>query len=127
MDNNLTISALTYAFNWSGPQGSRRTNASRGANLLDVLTVRRAAYVDSTTKLPGFRTVTRMAHFYAMVQNVGIIAPVTLDVIMSCPTDTGVGSTEILRLHDHMVNLLHGTTNTNGLALRDEVYVNGEQ
>jgi hypothetical protein len=127
MDNNLTIDALTFAMAFNGPTGSKRINASRGANLPDVLTVRRQPYVDSQTKLAGIRTAVVLERHLALTQNAGIIAPLRIQVVVAGPTDTGIASSDYDAVVNQMFNLLCGTTNTNGLDLKNEIFVGGQQ
>lgn len=125
MTNDLTISALTYAFGFSESTGSKRTNVSRGANLPDILTVRRQAYVDSKTKLSGIRTAVRIERH--LLLSTGIIAPLTFTSVMAGPSDTGIVSADFDAIVDQMFNLLEGTTNTNGLDLKNEIFVGQQQ
>jgi hypothetical protein len=120
IDLNLTVSALAFNNAWSDKTGSERRETSRGANLPTVLSIKHQDYVDSATKVPGKRSVVRLDYYMTMTD--GIIRPVSLYVVCAAPTDPLVTTTITNTMCDYLVNLLHGTTNTNGLGLRDEIF-----
>lgn len=125
MDNNLAISALSFGFGFSGETGSKRTEISRGPSLPEILTVRHQAYVDSKTKLTGIRTAVRIDRYHTLAS--GVIAPLSFTCVMAGPTDTGIVSADYDAVVDRMFNLLCGTTNTNGLDLKNEIFVGKQQ
>jgi hypothetical protein len=125
MDNNLTISTLAYNFNWSDETGSQRTEIARGASLPTKLLIKHAPYTDTKYKVSGTRSFVRFDHYMAMTD--GVIRPVSLQLTLMRPTDPLVTTAIIEALEAQMVNLIHGTTNTNGLDLRTEIFAGGEQ
>jgi len=62
-----------------------------------------------------------------MTMTDGIIRPVSLYAVLSRPNDPLVTSTIINSIEAMLVNLLHGTSNTSGLDLREEILSNREQ
>jgi hypothetical protein len=62
-----------------------------------------------------------------MTMTDGKIEPVSLYLVLARPNDPLVTAAIITALEAQMVNLLHGTTNTNGLDLEGEILANGEQ
>jgi hypothetical protein len=125
MDNNLTISTLAFDFGFSESAGSKRINISRGANLPDILTIRHQPYIDSKTKLSGTRSAVRIERH--LLLSTGTIAPLHCTVVVAGPADTGVTSSDYDAVVAQMVNLLHGTTNTGGLDLKNEIFVGKQQ
>jgi len=125
MDNNLTVSSLTFSLIYSDKTGSLRRETSRGATLPTEILIKHQEYVDSSTKQPGVRTLVRVD--YHMTMTDGIIRPVSLYVVLSRPNDPLVTSAIITSIEAMLVNLLHGTSNTSGLDLREEILANREQ
>lgn len=125
MDNNLTVSTLTFNLVYSDKSGSLRRETSRGATLPTEILVKHQEYVDSSSKQPGVRTLVRVDYYMTMTD--GIIRPVSLYAVLARPNDPLVTSTIINSIEAMMVNLLHGTSNTSGLDLREEILSNREQ
>lgn len=125
MDNNLTVSTLTFNLVYSDKTGSLRRETSRGATLPTEILIKHQEYVDSGTKQPGVRTLVRVDYYMTMTD--GIIRPVSLYAVLARPNDPLVTSTIINSIEAMMVNLLHGTSNTSGLDLREEILTNREQ
>jgi hypothetical protein len=126
MNNNITVAALGFNLKASDlKDGSLRREISRGLNLPTELTIKSQSYVDSKTKRPGTRTVVRFDYYMAMTD--GKIEPVSYYSVMAVPQDPLVTSAITDLLVSMMVNLLHGTTNTDGLDLKTEIYAGGEQ
>jgi hypothetical protein len=126
MNADLTISTLAYKMRYSDQTGSERREVSRGATLPTNLLIKNQAYVDSATKLAGTRTLVRFDHHMAISS--GIIVPAaSLYLVSARLNDPLVTASIIESLEAQMVNLLHGTSNTNGLDLVTEILVNGEQ
>lgn len=125
MDNNLTVSTLTFNLVYSDKTGSLRRETSRGATLPTEILIKHQEYVDSSSKQPGVRTLVRVDYYMTMTD--GIIRPVSLYAVLARPNDPLVTSTIINSIEAMMVNLLHGTSNTSGLDLREEILTNREQ
>jgi hypothetical protein len=125
MNNNITVSALSYNLIYSDKSGSLRREIARGATLPTELSIKHQEYVDSATKKAGVRTLVRFDHKMTMTD--GKIEPVSLYLVLARPNDPLVTAAIITALEAQMVNLLHGTTNTNGLDLEGEILANGEQ
>lgn len=126
MNDNLTVSGLAFNQIYSDKtDGSLRRESSRGASLPTELLIKHQDYVDSVTKVPGKRTLVRFDHYMTMTD--GVIRPVSLYTVLARPTDPLVTASIITALEALMVNLLHGTTNTNGLDLEGEILSNREQ
>lgn len=125
MDNNLTVSTLTFNLVYSDKTGSLRRETSRGATLPTEILIKHQEYVDSGTKQPGVRTLVRVDYYMTMTD--GIIRPVSLYAVLARPNDPLVTSAIINSIEAMMVNLLHGTSNTSGLDLREEILTNREQ
>lgn len=125
MDSNLTISTLTFNLVYSDKTGSLRRETSRGASLPTELLIKHQDYIDSTTKVAGKRSLVRLDYYMTMTD--GVIRPVSLYAVLAAPTDPLVTTTISTTIEAMLVNLLHGTTNTNGLDLKDEIFGNKEQ
>jgi hypothetical protein len=125
MNADLTLNSLSFKQVSNSETGSIRRESSRGVNLPEVLTIRHQSYTDNGTKVPGVRTNVRFERFVAITS--GQIVPVVASLTVAVPLDTAILSADVTAVIDRMVNLLHGTTNTSGLELRDEILVNKEQ
>ncbi len=125
MNNDITVSTLSYKLIYSDKSGSVRRETARGANLPTELLIKHQEYVDSATKKAGVRTLVRLDHYMTMTD--GKIEPVSLYIVLARPNDALVTAAIITALEAQMVNLLHGTTNTNGLDLEGEILSNREQ
>jgi len=125
MNADITLNTLSFKQTANSETGSIRREISRGVNLPEVLTIRHQDYTDKSTNTPGVRSNIRLDRYVAKVS--GEIVPVSISVTVAVPTDAGVVSADITGVVDRIVNLLHGTTNTSGLDLKDEILVNREQ
>jgi hypothetical protein len=125
MTSDITVSGLAYKLIYSDKTGSLRREVARGATLPTELQIKHAEYVDSATKKAGVRTLTRFDHYMTMTD--GKIEPVSLYLVLARPNDPLVTAAIITALEAQMVNLLHGTTNTNGLDLEGEILSVREQ
>jgi hypothetical protein len=125
MNNNITVSALSYNLIYSDKTGSLRREIARGATLPTELSIKHQEYVDSATKKAGVRTLVRLDHYMAMTD--GKVEPVSLYLVLARPNDPLVTAAIITALEAQMVNLLHGTTNTSGLDLEGEILSAREQ
>lgn len=125
MDNNLTVNTLAFNLVYSDKDGSLRREISRGASLPTELSIKHQPYVDSATKKAGKRTVVRIDYYMTMTD--GAIQPVSMYTVLAAPTDPLVTAAITNAMSAMLVNILHGTTNTNGLDLKDEVFANKEQ
>lgn len=123
MNANLTIGALTYNQQYSDKTGSLRREIARGPALPTELKIAHAPYVDSTTKLPGTRSVVRFDRYQALTG--GEIAPVSAYIVVTRPTDVLVDSAAILACCQNLIDLLQ--EDDSGLDLMDEIFVGQEQ
>jgi hypothetical protein len=123
MDNNLTISTLSFALSFTGKDGSERREVSRGVNLPEVMSVKHQPYVDSKTKVPGVRSVLRFDRYHELSS--GIIAPVSAYLVVTTPGDTGIVSADVLAVIERIVNTIQ--EDDTGLDLADEIFVSRQQ
>jgi hypothetical protein len=124
MNNDLTIDTLAFKLAFSDKDGSERRETSRGANLPTVMSVKHQPYVDSATKLPGTRSLVRFDR-HLDVDGEGTIAPVSAYIVVAAPNSTGVTSSDILAVVQHLISVLQ--EDDSGLDLMDELFVNREQ
>jgi hypothetical protein len=125
MDNNLTVSALTFNLIYSDKTGSLRREISRGASLPTELLIKHQDYVDSSTKVAGKRTLVRFDYYMTMTD--GVIRPVSYYSVFAAPTDPLVTAAISNSIEAMMTNLMHSSTNTSGLDLKDEILATKEQ
>lgn len=125
MTSDITVSTLAFKLIYSDKTGSLRRETSRGASLPTEILIKHSEYVDSSTKQAGHRTLVRVDYYMTMTD--GVIRPVSLYAVLARPDDPLVTQTIISSIEAMLVNLLHGTTNTNGLGLEDEILSNREQ
>lgn len=125
MNADITVSTLSFKLIYSDQNGSLRREISRGASLPTELLIKHTPYVDSKTKVPGTRTMTRLDYYMTMTD--GVIRPISYYSVLARPTDPLVTSGIIDSLEAMLTNLLHSTTNTSGLDLGTEILANGEQ
>jgi len=125
MDNNLTVNTLAFNMVYSDKTGSLRREISRGASLPTELLIKHQPYVDSVTKVAGTRSLVRLDYYMAMTG--GAIAPVSLYVVCATPTDVLVTQAVTDAISAMLVNIIHGTSNANGLDLKDELFAKREQ
>lgn len=125
MDNNLTVNTLAFNLVYSDKDGSLRREISRGASLPTELSIKHQPYVDSVTKVPGKRSLVRLDYYMTMTD--GVIRPVSMYTVLAAPSDPLVTASITNAMSAMLVNIVHGTTNTNGLDLKDEIFANKEQ
>lgn len=125
MNATLTLNALTFSQTKNGDAGSERREVSRGVNLPEILTVRHSDYIDGTTKVPGVRSNVKLERYVAMSD--GRIVPVVANLTIAVPSDALIVSSDVTAVCDRLVNLIHGTTNTSGLAQNSAIFVTKEQ
>lgn len=125
MNADLTINTLTFKQQYSDKTESLRREVSRGVNLPTDMRVAHQDYVDSKTKVAGKRHLVRFDRYVALSS--GVIAPVSAYAVVTVPTDTGVGSADVLAVVQHLNNAMFASTQTSGLDLCEEIAVNGEQ
>jgi hypothetical protein len=124
MNTSLTISSLTFSgVIGSVAEGSRRLEVSRGASLPEIMTVRHQPYVDSTSKLPGTRSVLRFDRMLEMTD--GRIYPVSAYLVVAAPTDANVTTADIQAVVERIVSTIQ--EDDSGLNLADAIYVSKEQ
>lgn len=125
MNNDITVSGLAYKLIYSDLSGSLRRETSRGATLPTELLIKHQKYTDSATKVSGTRSLVRFDHYMTMTD--GIIRPVSFYAVLARPDDPLVTAAVIEGLEAQLVNLLHGTSNTNGLDQVEQILANREQ
>lgn len=125
MNANLTISGLSFNQIYSDQNGSLRRETSRGANLPTELLIKHQNYVDSATKVTGKRTLVRLDYYMTMTD--GVIRPVSYYAVLARPNDPLVTATITNAIEAMLTNLMHSSTNVDGLDLKDEILANGEQ
>lgn len=124
MDNNLTISTLTFTGSYSDKSGSLRRETSRGLNLPEVMQVKHQLYTDSVTKRPGNQSALIFEYTKALSDgSIAVVARATLKV--QSLIDSAVGSTEILAVLERVINTIQ--EDDTGLDLGNEIFVNKEQ
>lgn len=127
MNADLTINSLVFAQKYNDRDaGSVRTDVSRGVNLPEILTIKNQSYTDSSTKLPGRRTVVRIDRHVADSGG-NIVTGLECHVVVAVPTSAAVTTADVQATLTRMITLLSGTTVTGGLDLKDEIFVNQEQ
>jgi hypothetical protein len=62
-----------------------------------------------------------------MLMTDGVIRPVSYYAVLARPNDVLVTSTITNAIEAMLTNLMHSSTNTSGLDLKDEILANGEQ
>ncbi|DAD49920.1 TPA_asm: coat protein [ssRNA phage ESO001] len=125
MTSDLTIDTLSFKLQFGDESGSLRRDVSRGVNLPTEMRVSHQDYVDSKTKVSGKRHLVRFDRFVAFSS--GIIAPVSAYAVVTVPGDVNVVSADVLAVVQHLNNALFASTQTSGLDLKDEIFVNQEQ
>jgi len=125
MNASLTLNTLTFGQTKNGDAGSERRDVSRGVNLPEILSIRHSEYVDTGTKVPGVRSNIKIERYVAMAD--GRIVPVVASLTVAVPSDSNIISSDVTAVTDRLVNLIHGTTNTSGLALASEIFVTKAQ
>lgn len=121
MIGDITVGGLAFTGIVSDLSGSIHREVSRGAALPTEFLIKHQKYVDSVTKKAGVRTLVRFDHHMTMTD--GLIQPVSYYSVLARPDDPLVTAGIIEGLQALLTNLLHGTTNTNGLDLQNEVLV----
>lgn len=125
MNSNLTIDTLTFNQVYSDKSESLRREISRGVNLPTEMRVAHQEYVDSKTKVKGMRHLVRFDRFVTL--STGAIVPVSAYTVVTVPKDASVVSADVLAVVQHLNNALFASTQTSGLDLKDELFVNQEQ
>jgi hypothetical protein len=125
MNADITVSTLSFKLIYSDQNGSLRRETSRGVNTPTEILIKHQDYVDSATKVAGKRSLVRVDYYMTMTD--GVVRPVSLYVVLARPSDPLVTQSIITSVEAMLVNLLHGTSNTSGLDLQDEILSNREQ
>jgi hypothetical protein len=124
MDNNLTVSTLTFNMQYSDKTGSQRRETSRGANLPEIMMVKHQTYKDSLTGRPGRQSALIFEYHKALAD--GTIVPVARATLkVQSLVDANVGSAEILAVKERIVHVIQ--EDDSGLDLAEEIFVNQEQ
>jgi len=126
MNADLTISTLSFKTIYSDQSGSLRREVSRGINTPTELLIKHQDYVDSATKLPGKRHLTRFDYYVNASGN--IVVPISIYSVAAVPTDVNITAAMVDSINQMLNNLLFAATgNTSGLNLNNAISVAGEQ
>jgi hypothetical protein len=124
MNQNLTVSTLSFTQQYSDKSGSLRREVSRGLNLPETMQIKHQLYTDSVTGKPGQQSALIFEYYKALSD--GSIAPVARATLkVQSLVDTNVGSTEILAVLERVIGTIQ--EDDTGLDLGDEIFVNKEQ
>jgi hypothetical protein len=124
MNQNLTVSTLSFTQQYSDKSGSLRREVSRGLNLPETMQIKHQLYTDSVTGKPGQQSALIFEYYKALSD--GSIAPVARATLkVQSLVDTNVGSTEILAVLERIIGTIQ--EDDTGLDLGDEIFVNKEQ
>jgi hypothetical protein len=122
MNNNLTISTLSFNLSFNDKAGSERREVSRGVNLPEVMTVKSQPYVYSATKVAGKRTVLRFDRYVEGTDGKPIA--VSAYLVVAVPQDAAVESADVLAVIARINGVLDATSPN--LDLGEEIFVTGE-
>lgn len=125
MNADLTISTLSFKQVYSDKAESLRRETSRGANVPTELRIAHQDYIDSKTKVAGRRHLVRVD--YSVPLSTGQIGQVSAYTVVTVPNDSAVTSAIVNATTQMLNNTLFASTQTNGLDLNDEIFVNQEQ
>lgn len=123
MNNNLTISTLSFNLSYNDKAGSERREVSRGVNLPELMTIKSQPYVDSATKVAGKRTVLRFDRYVEGTD--GKPVAVSAYLVVAVPTDAAVASSDVLAVIARINGVIDATSPN--LDLGEEIFVTGEQ
>jgi len=123
MNNDLTISSLTFKLAGSHPKdGSERRETSRGVNLPEIMRVKHSQYTDAKTKLPAVLSQLQFERHIALTD--GRIAPVSATLSVRTILDVNVTSDDVLAVCQRIEDVIKN--DSPGLDLPDEIFVNKE-
>lgn len=126
MLGDLTLNTLTFVKTEADSQtGSKWKETSRGVNLPENLTLRSQPYVDSKTKKSGIQTQLFLERIVTLADTT--LGGPSVSLVVRVPSDSGVVASDVASLITRLVNLLHGTSNTLGLDLKDEIFNDGQK
>ncbi len=124
MNQDLTVSALSFKMQYSDKTGSLRRETSRGINLPEIMQIKHQPYKDSATGRPGVQSA--LIFEYHKATSDGQILPVARATLkVQSLVDSNVGSSEILAVVERIVHTIQ--EDDLGLDLADEIFVNKEQ
>lgn len=124
MDNNLTISTLSFNTQYSDVSGSLRREVSRGMNLQERMYVKHQKYTDSATKRSGNQSALIFEFDKALADgSIATVARATLKV--QSLIDPNVSSAEVLAVLERIISTIQ--EDDSGLDLGDNIFVNQEQ
>lgn len=125
MNATFNLNGLTFNRSKSGDAGSEYREVSRGVNLPEILGIKHSEYTDGKYKIPGVRTNVRLDRYVAAAD--GRVVPVVISLTVAIPSDVNIVSADVTECCARVVNLIHGTTNTLGLGLASNIFINKEQ
>lgn len=123
MNNNLTISTLSFNLSYNDKAGSERREVSRGVNLPEIMSIKSQPYVDSATKVEGKRTVLRFDRHVEGTDGKPIA--VSAYLVVAVPSDAAVTSGDVLAVIARINGVIDATSPN--LDLGEEIFVTGEQ
>jgi hypothetical protein len=124
MDNNLTISTLSFVLRASDlVAGSERRETSRGVNLPEVMTIRSQETTNSKTKVKEDRINLRFDRHIELAD--GTIGSVAASLVVIVPKDSNVTSADVLAVIARINGVIDATSPN--LDLGTEIFVNREQ
>jgi hypothetical protein len=127
MNNDLTIDTLSFKLQYSDKTGSKRIDTSRGVTLPTTMSIAHQQIKDSNTGLPARRSVLRFDRNQSLdeVDGITVIGPISAYVVVQIPTGSGVQSSDVLAVIQHLISTLQ--EDDSGLDLMDEIFINQEQ
>lgn len=84
MNADLTFNSVVFKKSFDEKGGSERRSTARGINTPDLLIIKKTAYVDSVTKVPGFRYLVRVD--YQNVTAEGVTYVVSAYTVIAVPS-----------------------------------------
>lgn len=122
MDNNLTVSTLSFALRYSDAvAGSERREVSRGVNLPEVMTIRSQETTNSKTKVKEDRIQMRFDRHVELSD--GTIGSVAASLVVIVPKDPNVVDADVLAVVARINNVIDAA----GLNKASAIFVSREQ
>lgn len=120
MNNDLSVTGHVFKLQYGDQTGSRRNDANATAVEPRSLSISHAPYTDSSTKVPGTRTVMRLEKV-VVNDTTGRKSKVVTQLTMQIPEETEVTDT-VITDEIAILELLLGLS-----GLKSAVFVNKEQ